>query len=190
MLQREFGRYPGRGYPGDLARPDEPHAFDIGLARVPAGGRAPRPGDAVYYDEVNDRFAVPTNAAQQRAVIGIVSYDPGKVAGTVSPLPDDGNSDVFVEYADGEEIKVGVLGTFWVTAGSAMKYGQPCSMATDDFKWDSYVPDLDVPAGAVTRQGLIDIVEELRRRVSECVSPAPVAADGLAQVRIGFGRVI
>lgn len=198
LVQREYGRYPGLGHIGDLARPSEPHAFDIGLAQVPTNGRKPRPGDCVYYDAANNGFAVPTTEAQRRAAIGVVSYDPGVVQGRLASVPSGANSDMYVEFEDGEEIKVCVLGTVWVVASTAMEYGQLVQQttfgATPDYEWDAYDPDLTVDATfanlAAARSAVNDVVEELRRRTFECVSPTPVAADGLAQVRIGYGRIV
>ena len=195
LVQRQFQRYPGLGYPGDLARPEEPHAFDLGLAHVPANGRKPQPGDAVYYDEAENAFAVPTDAAQVRAAVGIVSFDPGVIQqARAGGVPTGSNSDQFVQFEDGDPIKVCIAGTVWILAGSAMKYGQLVQWDSGNNNFEVYAPDLEVPAAfadlAAARTAVNDVVEELRRRVVECVSPSPVADNGLAQVRIGYGRIV
>ena len=196
-VQVDYGRYPEKGYLGDVARPAEPFAFDLGLAHVPTSGRKPRPGDAVYYDTTANGFAVPTTAAQRTAVIGIVSYDPGVVSSTLASAPTDANSDQFVEFYDDDPIKICVFGTVWVRAGSAMEYGQVVQQdtySTPDYKWDPYTPDLSVPNTfadlAAARAAVFAVVENSRSRVFECVNPTPVADSDLVQVRIGYGRIV
>ena len=196
-VQSQFDRYYQQGYPGDLARPSEPHAFDLGVAHVPANGRKPRPGDAVYYNAAENAFAVPVDAATQRQAVGVVSYDPGLIQGTLAAPPADSNSDRFVEFEDGDPLKILVLGTAWVIAGSAMEYGQLVQQASfgggADYQWDVWTPDVTIDAltqVAQLRAQVIQLAESLHRRVFECVSPAPVAANGSAQVRIGYGRIV
>ena len=176
-VQSVAGRYPPLGYPGDLARAGEPFAFDLLNAQVPTNGRKPRPGDALYYDAANNGVAVPTSATQVRSVLGICSYDPGTVTSTLpTGVPTGANSDQFIEYDDGDAIKMIVFGTVWIIAGAAMEYGQTLA-------WDTTNNDFRPLSrqSAVANLHLVNIV---------CVSPAPVAADGVAQVRVGFGRAL
>jgi len=177
-VQRDYRRYPDLGRIGDLVRPTEPHAFDLGLAHVPTNGRKPRPGDSVYYDTNANGFAVPTSDAQRLIVCGIVSFDPGVVQGRLSAAPSGANSDQFVEFDDEDPIKVTVFGTVWVMAGAAMEYGQ--QIVQDSYTSPDWLYD---PIAAPTT------VAAIHSTAIFCVSPSPVAANGLAQARIGYGRI-
>ena len=166
-VQSSYSIYPERGFPGSLARPSEPHALDGGGAYVPAAAtRKPRPGDAVYYDTTNNGFAIPTTAAQLLLVSGILSYRADTVQTTAS----------IVEFSNGDEVEVAIFGTFWVVAGSAMEYGQIIGWDLTDFAWD---PDARVTTVATIVPNPI-----------VCVSRTAVAAAGIAEARIGYGRVI
>ena len=195
-VQSVYNTYPDLGYPGDIARPSEPHAFDTGLAQVPSNGRKPRPGDAVYYDRSANGFAVPTSDPQRAAVVGIVSFDPGVVQSTAASTPSGSNTDKFIEYDDGDELKVVVFGVVWVEAGSAMEYGQLVQQDTyssPDYLWDPYTTDLTIEAAtsvADLRTEVVALADSFRSKTFTCVSPAAVAANGLAQVRISQGRII
>ena len=166
-IQRSYSINPADGFPGVLAEPSAPHHLESGLMYVPASAtRNPRPGDAVYYDTTENAFAIPTTAAQSLLVCGILSYRADKVA----------NASSIVEYLDGEECEVGDLGTFWVTAGAAMEYGQIIAWDRADFKWD--------PAARVT--AIADIVPY----PIVCASRIAAVDTGIAKARIGYGRVI
>ena len=195
VIQRNYEINPEVGFVGDLARPDEPHALESGLLHVPdAATRMPRPGDALYYNETENRYAIPTTAAQVLATIGILHYRRDAVVATGAT----------VEFGDGAEIEVAVFGTFWVSAGSAMEYGQRIDWDIADFQWD--------PSGAITVAAVTDVaansavaintakdaiiasaqdaIDALGRLPIACVSRHPVAANGIAQARIGYGRIL
>ena len=183
VVQGTYEINPDRGFPGDLARPTEPHALDSGVIHVPAAApRKPRPGDAVYYNTTEDAYAIPTTAANLAVVVGILSYRKDVVQ--------SGAARDTVEYSDGAEVEVGVHGTFWVTAGSAIEYGGRIIWDIADYKWDA----LTIPAvaGANVAAVVTSINATLTaygRTPIACVSRQAVAADGLAQARIGFGRI-
>lgn len=122
-IQSVYRRYEQAGWPGGLARPNAPYAYDSGVIRVPTGGTDPAPGYAVVWDATNNRFALPTTDAEQQLVCGILSYDGGVVAQTLGTTTE--NSPVGVQFANGSVIKVGVLGTFYGIAAEAMEYGDP-----------------------------------------------------------------
>ena len=94
-------------------------------------------------------------------------------------------SDV-VEFKDGAEIEVGVLGGFWVVADAAIEYGQKLFWDRGSFKWEQAagisVADNTVAAinAALASFGTVPVV---------CASRNPVAANGLAIARIGYGRI-
>ena len=190
VIQRTYEINPEVGFVGDLARPSEPHALESGILHVPTSAtRTPRPGDALYYDETENKFAIPTTAAQVRATIGILHYRRDAVV-------DEGD---VVEFMDDTEIEVAVFGTFWVKAGSAMEYGQRIDWATDDYLWDPVtVPSAitalaAAPTMANVNTALTEIgaaIASLGRLPIVCVNRHPVAANGIAQARIGYGRIL
>ena len=182
-IQLEYNAYLQAGYAGDIARPSEPHAFDYGPAQVPTSGRNPRPGDMVYWDSTNNGFAFPTTAALVHAAVGVVSFDPGTVAKAGTPGTNQNSGD-FIEYEDGAPMKVCVFGTVWVIAGGALEYGdlvQQDTHSTPDYMWDAFTPAVANVANLAAAMG---------GRTFECVSTKAVAANGLAQVRIGYGRIV
>ena len=172
-VQTTYATYPERGYAGLPARPTEPHTLDAGLLHVPTGAtRNPRPGDAVYYDAGENAFAIPTSAAESLLVCGILSYRQDTVA----------NDDDIVEFKNDDEVQVGVFGTFWVVAGSAMEYGQAIGWNRTDFEWD--------PLSTTAATTVAELNARLRYVNITCVSRQAVAADGLAMARIGYGRIL
>lgn len=194
VIQKKYEINPDVGYVGDLARPDEPHALESGLLYVPSDAtRTPRPGDALYYNETQNRFAIPTSAAEQALVVGLLHYRRDTVVESGSQP----------EFANGAEIEVAVFGTFWVKAGAAMEYGQRIQWQTDDYLWD---PMAAVAAEVADVSGSVDLAAlnalknaivtgvnaalvEFGRVPITCVNRLPVAANGIAQARIGYGRI-
>ena len=171
-IQRVFRRHQQPGWVGGLARPDAPYAYDIGQIHVPTSGRKGRPGDGVIWDATENQYKVPTTAAEELLVIGIVAYDAGTVQSTLGTVPTTENSDQFIEYEDNAIIKVGVMGTFWIIAGGACEYGDLMRHQNGDEKWNA-----DTPSA----------YGELYKRAVECVSK--VGADGgIIEGRIGYGR--
>ena len=102
-------------------------------------------------------------------------------------MPAGSNSDTFVEYKDGALLKIGVMGTFFVLAGGALEYGERVRWDRAAFKW---VTRPALATDATTIAGFReDVMEALDELPIICVSRSPVAADALAEVRIGTGRV-
>ena len=203
-IQTQYNRYQQAGWPGALARPNEPHAFHIGVLHVPSGAtRTPRPGDPVYYDATENQYAIPTTAAQLNAVCGIIVYDSGTVQAELTSPPTDANSPAYIEYKDNAEIKVGFAGTYFGIAGEAQEYDDLLVWDLTDFKWDvraaaTVAAHTDVTADTVAaiNAALTSVttrvnaaIADLRRRPFTCVARSPVAADGLTEIQIGFGRV-
>ena len=185
-IQTQYNVYQQAGWPGALSRPNEPHAFHHGVLRVPsAATRTPRPGDPVYWDSTNNRFALPTTEALRRQAVGILSFDSGTVQ-AAQTLPTDANSDAFVEFKDGSRVKVCVMGTLYVVAGSALEYDDLVEWNLTDFDWT--LRAAVVAAGNTTAQ-INAAFEELRQKPMVCVSREAVADEGLAEVQIGYGRV-
>ena len=189
-VQNNYTIYPTRGYPGDRARPYEPVSMDAGVLYVPTSGRKPRPGDALYYDTARDAFALPTTAAQTADCIGILSYRKDTVASE--------NADV--EFDDGDEIQVGVFGSFWVVAGGTVKYGQVIRQDRTDWQWDSYDVQPAVagsfsasPTVAQQASGWNTSIAAMPSVPIVCASRKPLdsgSAGTIIEARIGFGRIV
>ena len=122
-IQSFYRRHLQRQWPGTLARPNEPHAFDPGSLHVPANGNMPFPGEAVMYDAGEDSFRLPGSDAEELLVVGVLGYNPGDIPTVLQAPPAMANSDTQIQYSDNAVIKVCVFGTFNVLAGSAMEYG-------------------------------------------------------------------
>ena len=192
-FQTNYNIYQQDGWPGQLARANEPYAYHTGLVHVPTNGRKPRPGDAVYYDATQNSFALPTNDAQSQQAIGIVSYDPPTVQSSLSTVPDGANSDSYIEYANDSVVKIAVLGTFFVVAGEAVEYDQLVQWDRTNQDWRVVANNPpNVSGGSVS--ALVTSVnaafDALRRTPVTVVSPEPVAANGIVEVRIGWGRSV
>ena len=138
-IQSQFDLYQQIGYPGQIARPNEPWAADRGPMIVNATStRKGRPGDAVYWDTTNNGFAVPHNVATQLLVIGVIGYD-GEVAHQLSAVPSGSNSDYIVQYDDDDPIKVITMGSVFLIAGGAVEYSHILRFQTDH-KWNEDTP--------------------------------------------------
>ena len=82
-IQTVYQINPDVGFIGDISTAQR--AVRDGLGVPPRADLRdscnPRPGDAVYWNETNVQFAVPTSAAQQLLVTGILHYRKDDVAG-------------------------------------------------------------------------------------------------------------
>ena len=174
-FQNQYDVNPQIGYVGAIARDKEPYAIDLLPVQVPSGGRNPRPGDAVYWDSTNNGAAVPTTAALSEQVFGIVTYYEGVVAGSLSSTPSGANSPQFIEYADGQNMPVVVMGTVWTLAGGAIEYSNLVRWNITNFDFEA----LTTPASFA----------DMLWRPIECVSIV-VADTNIFESRIGFGRAL
>lgn len=118
-IQRTFRRDQQAGWPGQVARPYEPHFFETGpfnqvITSVPC-----RPGDAVVWSEANNAFEHHT-AGTVNDIIGIVSYEMGTV-GQDTVVSGEQNSDREASYPDGAIIKVLMMGSIFAVAGGAIE---------------------------------------------------------------------
>jgi hypothetical protein len=130
-FQSNYDYYLSRGHKGHVARPGEPTVIDYGIA-----GEDLEPGDAVYFDTTAGEldFKKPTSAATKIAVAGIVLYDEGTVPNDI-----DGN----VVIKSGAQVRVGVKGTFYAEAGSALTYG--AQVIWDDTTAENNWTELTLP---------------------------------------------
>ena len=121
--------------PGQHAMPGAPYFIMEGSIYVPASGRKPRPGDAVYYNETQNQWAYPTSAAHRLAVRAIVTWDKSTLTTSLAAIPSGSNSNQFVEYDDNQIAKIALVGIFAVTLGAATEAFEPL-VSQADFKWD------------------------------------------------------
>ena len=191
VVQVQYDINPQIGYPGGLAEPERPYAFTNGIINVPsAATRKPRPGDGVFYDQSENRWAVPTSDAEARLVRGILSYRLDTVQSVLSATPAGANSNSYIEYDDNDPVRIGIFGTFFIVAGEALEYDDRLIWDRTDGKWNVVASpvvagaDLNAVIGSVNTA-----LQSLGRVPIECVSPAEVADNGIALARIGYGRV-
>ena len=167
VIQNSYSINPPVGFPGTIAEPNSPTRIEIGTLYVPSGAtRAnPRPGDAVYYNTANDGWNVPSNAADQLQVGGILTYPADSVANSASIL----------EFSDGDQVEVITMGVVWVIAGGACDRGDIMVMQTDDWKYNA-------TARVTTVAGIYEHPMEKMDRDS--------ADNDIFKVAVGYGRAI
>ena len=196
-IQSTYSINPGLGYPGGIARPNEPMAIDLGRF---VGSGTISPGMAVRYDRTNNGFVLPTTVATSRDFIGVVHYRRSEVQ----------TDEDEVQFVNGDDIEVGVMGTFWVRSSNAVVYGDRMAYDTSASQWHMISSSTGgVSAGSSAGQvgpsfdqaGLVaaingavgnildDNIGGIGGNQAWCVSPKPVAAGGLAQMRLGYGKV-
>lgn len=112
-IQTTFSRYQQKGLPGQLARPNAPYDYDLGVAGVEV-----KPGQGVYFDGTS-KFILPTSDATRKLVTHIVSYDPTSFNTDIG-APSTNNISEVVFAADAI-IKLASLGSFFVQVGESVK---------------------------------------------------------------------
>ena len=167
-VQQSYSINPPVGFPGQIAEPNSPTRVERGTLQVPASAtRAnPRPGDHLYYNNTQNAWQVPTSAATQLQVGGILGYRADDVAA----------SNDFVQYSDGDEVEVITMGVVWVVAGGASERGDIVVMQTDDWQYD-----------AVTR---VTAVTDIQEMPTVNYQRGAVASGDIFKVAIGYGRAI
>ena len=172
-IQTSYNINPGKGYPGLIAHPNEPTIIEAG----PLTGTA-RPGEAALWDRTQHAFkeADISTAAQLAAVIGIFTY-------RRSELQDSSNDRV--NFADGEEVEVCVMGTVWVTAQVALEYGD--RLAFSDGANGRWSVAAGFSAAAAPTGAELGGSTGIMGASIVCVSRFPVAAGGLALARVSPG---
>ena len=190
-IQIGFRYHEQEGWPGLVSRPKEPHFFHQGQIYVPAGGRAPQPGDPVYYDTTQNAYALPTTAAQVLQIIGVIGYDLGTLQSALATIPANQESPVAVQYKNGDTIKVLLQGSIYGLAGAAMKYGNVLSWNTTNY---DYEVAADRTLAASTPSSLANAWTALRTYVAAInyrplVCITKTVADGdVFEMQVGSGR--
>ena len=140
IIQSEYRQYPDIGYPGLLARPEEPTIIERGVL---GGSGTFQPGDALFWDRTNLYWRLSASAAEANDTTGILSYDQSTVQNT---------SDA-VRFEAGDEVRVGIMGTFFATAGESFVRGDRVIFDTSDHKWNRQAA-FAVPAATATPAGV------------------------------------
>ena len=123
-IQRAYRRHQQPGWPGSIAKPGTPSEFVLAKIGVPTNGTAPKPGDGLAYSATNDDWRLPADTQAGRvSVMGMIIYDAGTIQGSLASPATGANSDTEVTYADGDHVKVGIMGTFYAIANEAMEFG-------------------------------------------------------------------
>ena len=191
-VQIQYNRYQQDGYLGQLSRPNEPHAVRLGKLHVPAGAavRKPRPGDPVLYDATENQFKIPTDAAEAKKIVGIIGYDVQEISSQLSSIPTGANSDTYLEYEDNDLIRIVELGSAFVLSGEALEYGDRLLWDHVTFKWDKQaaitVAGANVAALVISMNAAL---ANLQSKPAICIARAPVVADTLTEINLGYGRV-
>ena len=203
-IQTIYRRYQQEGWPGQFSKPSTPTECVLGPLHVPAGGSNPRPGYGVLYDAAEDAFRLPANAAERTLVMGMIIFESGTV-GSVASSRIGANSDVFVEYEDGDYVKIAILGTAYAIAGEGLEFGDAVVFDESEGKWNILAsvatpivteitdvsPDPDVAhvdggviaAGDLVQVDTVQSVASLSRNPAIVVSPKAISADGLVEIR-------
>lgn len=166
------------GWPGSLSRPESPYQMLFGRAQVPTSGIPLKPGYGVLYDQGNDAWRLPTSTTEQLQVTGIVSVDQGSIQSAQSSIGE--NSDMAVEYEDGDELKICTMGNLWVVAGAELEYGDLAVWDYNSANTTSYQKWTVLTAPTT--------VAGLQVMGVQVVSPVTVSANGIAEVYISGGR--
>lgn len=174
IIQVNYQIYQQRFFVGQMPYAKAPYHIIKGPAQVPANGRKPRPGDTVYWDATNDGFAAVASAANQADARGIVVYDAAEVQSMLSSVPSGANSDLFIEYDDGDTMKICLFGHVAVVAGAAVEREAGIVQDTTDRQYDAFTK-----ATAIANIPEVGITAET----------AASAAGDIIIARIGYGRV-
>ena len=182
MAQNSYEDKPGRGYAGQIAKPNAPYDASAGWAQVGSGERKPRPGDAVIWDATNNRFKCPANTDDgRRDTVGIVVFSTTAIArGADTQVVEynHGNAMTVLRYG---YIYVRVNSTTAIEYGTRMKWNQGASI-TDESDWEPWIGTDATPSGTVAQTQ--DYLSILPITLAE---PNGVAAntDSIVAVKIG-----
>ena len=174
-IQANYSQYPDHGYPGLCALPDQPTIIERGILSGTAS-----PGDALWFDPTGTNGAwKKVTASEVDEPTAILSYDQSAVQ----------NSSDQVSFSDGDEIKVGIMGAFWATAGGPIKYGMRVKFDLTDSRWVA-IPKF-VIANNTNQNNLLLGDDGFNGSLFTSATKLAVSDGGLFIVRIssGIGRV-
>lgn len=196
-VQTQYEINPDVGFAGGVALPEMPHAVTAGRALVDTTYTTkPKPGDAMVYVRASNAW-VTARDSDKHLVRGVLSYRPDTVQ--------DRNDDI--EYENGDEIQVAILGGYWVNVNVAVSYDDPLVWDADERRFvrqtvdTASVADIANTAGGNTpssaqvdtairelRTNINNVLAAVGRTPITCATRQPVPADGIAIARIAYGR--
>ena len=182
-FQTETKRYQDRYFKGNITQ-GMPYKIP-GIISVPTTGTPPdpEPGDAVYWDDSDKMFKLPTTAALSRQAVGIICTRKYETSET---------------YSNGDQIEVLLQGFMVIEVGAASAFWNRMQWSHDDQKWD---PVADPTMTALTSttlnaayntalKGAVDgALEELYQLPIRVIDLDGASADGdLVEVCVGITR--
>ena len=178
-VQQNYNIYPGRGYAGGIARTDEPTVTQRGIIKLDAGITV-RPGIGLTYDR-SDQTYIPAVAGTVADIVGMLGYNISQVQ----------NVDDQVVFANGDEIRVNLMGTFWAAAHEAIEEHDRLVFNPGSGQWAVLAAAEGPAAGNVTLNAAYN--QTVRNGIS-AGSRLPVVAASRAttageifEVRLGWG---
>ena len=137
-IQTSFARHLQKGLPGQIARPNAPHDYDLGIAGVEV-----KPGQGVYYDAGTNKWILPTSDATRKLVTHMVTYDPTSFNTDIA-APTTNNITEVVFAADAL-IKLASFGSFFAQAGETLENDDAVIYNQTTGKWIKYAPSTPTP---------------------------------------------
>lgn len=132
-VQTTFSRHLQKGLPGQIARANAPHDYDLGVAGVEV-----KPGQGVYLNPATKKFILPNSDATRKLVSHIVSFDPTSFNTNIgAPVT---NNITEVVFAADSIIKLGSFGSFFGQAGATLQDGDAVIYNQTTEKWIKYAP--------------------------------------------------
>lgn len=133
QIQTSYATRQQKGLPGQLARPNAPHDFDLGQINEEM-----EPGMGCYYSASVDKFILPVSAATRLLVTHMVSYYPTSFNTDIA-APTTNNISEVVYDAD-SIVPLAALGNFFGTAGEAIENEDSVIYNETTEKWIKYAP--------------------------------------------------
>lgn len=178
-VQQNYNIYPGAGYPGGIARPEEPTIIQRGIIKL-ATGVTVQPGVALTYDR-SDQTYVPAVAGTVADIVGMLGYSISRVQ----------NAENQVVFANGDQIRINLFGTFWAESHEALEEHDRLVFNPASNQWGILADAVGPAAGNTTLNAAYN--QTVRNGIS-AGSRLPVvaasratAAGEIFEARIGWG---
>ena len=153
-----------------------------GRIYVPDMGTAPKPGDAVVWNDTQKSWALPTTAAESAGVRGVLVLSQQTTG---------------VEYENEDPVIVLQRGNLAVIAGGTVAFDDFVQWQTGDQKWDSYDHEIDVAdrTGTVNLANLNGTKDAIETAVNaallvstgiRCASYNGAADDGIMEITVNL----
>ena len=131
VIQRQFNKYQSKGQVGQVSRPEQP--FTLESNSVVAGVEL-KPSFGVYRDNADGKYKLPTDAATQGHVTGVVHFKPAVINTAIASPTLNNNGEIVIPANAAFELLT--QGHVYVRAGGTVRAGDLAVMATDGSgKW-------------------------------------------------------